>query len=48
MNIGLAVDAMVLTRLVLARIFKETGNGWMYYLGLAASTIIWVPMIVGD
>jgi hypothetical protein len=48
MNIGLMIDAVVLVRLIIGRLRNETGRGWIAYILLAASTVLWVPALVGD
>ncbi len=48
MKMGVAVDGIILARFVIAWIRQETGRGWMIYLFIGLSTVVWIPMIVGE
>lgn len=48
MAIGIGVDLLVLGRVLLAKLRKETNRDWIVYLILAASSVIWISAVAND
>ena len=48
MNIALAVDGLILVRLLIAKLRKESSRDWMIYLALGGSSLLWIPRVGGD
>ena len=44
-NAGLTLDGLILARVALAVVRRERNLHWTFYLVLAATSIIWIPMV---
>ena len=46
LNAGYTLDALIMARVALAVIRRERNPHWAIYLVLAASSIIWIPVVL--
>ena len=44
-RMGLALDALFLVRLLVARMLREKNRSWVIYTLLLASSLLWIPLI---
>jgi hypothetical protein len=46
LRVGYIVDGVIMVRVLVAVLLKETGRGWIIYLLVAASSFFWIPWAV--
>lgn len=45
MKFALAFDGLVLLRIGMAKLLKETGKGWVFYVALLYSSPAWIHLV---
>ena len=45
MNFALVFDGLVLLRIGMARLLKETGKGWVFYAALLYTSPFWIDLV---
>jgi hypothetical protein len=48
MYVGLGLDLLIGTRMLIAWYRHETNRDWIFYLVLALTSVFWIPLAVGD
>ncbi len=48
MILAFVVHALILVRVLIARLHRETNRDWIFYLAMGTSSLVWIPLAVGD
>ena len=48
MILAMVVDGLILARVLIAKLRKETNRDWVIYLAMGASSLFLIPLVIAD